>query len=159
MKVMLLISLFFICTISVANASEFWSLKFDAWVGEPAIVTVGKTINLPVYVKNNGLLEDTYDVNVTVVGSSQNVIIENPSFVIGPVKYGEVKSLSSKITLLVAEDAGIDIKVKSTAYSSAVWSKTTTIKSGLASLPDFDFLGIVQMMILVSILFLISKKL
>ena len=140
-----------------ANAAEFWSIKFDAWVGEPSTATVGKTVNLPVYVKNNGLLEDSYSVNIT--SDSANVFIENPSFTIGPVKYGEVKSLYSKMTFLVAADSSITITVSSTISPSTSWSKTLKIKSGIASLPEFDFFGVVQIMIMVFVLLLISKKL
>jgi len=153
-RLMILIGLIFFASV---NAAEFYSLKFTTWVGEPSAATVGKTINLPVYVKNEGLLNDSYSVSITT--GSPNVLIETPSFTIGPVKYGEVKSLSSKITFVVAADSNINIVVTSVVYPSASWSKTLTIKSGLASMPEYDFFGMVQIMILVFILLCMSKKL
>lgn len=153
-RFLVLISLILFASV---NAADFWSVKFDAWVGEPSAATVGKTINLPVYVKNNGLLEDNYSVSIT--SDSANVFIENPSFTIGPVKYGEVKNLFSKVTFLVAADSSMTITVSSTISPSVSWSKMLKIKSGIASLPDFDFFGVVQIMIMVFVLLIISKKL
>jgi len=138
-----------------ANAAEFWSIEFDAWVGETTTATVGKTVSLPVYVKNNGVLEDSYTVSTTS-DPANNVFIENPSFTIGPVKYGEVKSLSLKITFLVAADSNMTITVNSTTSPSVNWSKTLQIKGGLASMPEFDFFGVIQIMVLVFVLLILK---
>lgn len=154
MKVFLmLIGLIFFTSVSAAN---FWSIRFDVWIGETSAATVGKTISLPVYVKNNGLIEDSY--SVTITSNSTSVYIENPSFTIGPVKYGEVKSLPSKITFIAAADSSINVTVTSALYPPNTWSKILKIKSGIASLPEYDFFGIIQIMALVFILLLISKK-
>lgn len=153
-KLILLIILFILPSV---QAFEFYSIKFDAWVGEISTSTVGETIELPIYVKNLGALQDSYAVSVK--SSSSSIYIQDQSVSINSVKTNEIKNVFSRMTITVGgSNVNIAVNVSSTTRPNYSWTKTITIKSGLASLPDFDYLGIVQIMIISTVLFAIAFR-
>lgn len=153
-KLILLIILFILPAV---KAFDFYSLKFDAWVGEISTSTVGETIELPIYVKNLGALQDSYAVSVK--SSSSSIYIQDQSVSINSVKTNEIKNVFSRMTVTVGgSNVNIAVNVSSTTRPNYSWTKTITIKSGLASLPDFDYLGIVQIMIISTVLFAIAFR-
>lgn len=134
------------------QAAEFYSLKFDFWVGEISTATVGETIRLPIYVKNLGALEDNYTISVT--STSPSIYIQDQSLLISSLKNNEIRSTFSRMTLTVGgSDANVVVTVSSATRPTYSQTKTLTIKGGLANLPDFDYLGIVQIMIISTAVF------
>ena len=139
------------------QAADFYSLKFDFWTGELSTATVGETIKLPIYVKNLGVLEDNYTISVT--STSPSIYIQDQSLLISSLKTNEIKSVFSRMTLTVGgSDTNVVVTATSATKPSYSQTKTLTIKSGLANLPDFDYLGIVQIMIISTAVFALAFR-
>jgi hypothetical protein len=140
---------------------------------------VGQMFTWKVDVLNLGILESNFTVNIT--SHPEGTIWINPSAsTSSSIEYGKVTSFYTQVSFLVAGDVqlwvytrpgadvtacSIDGECSTTVYStqhcfdSKCWSKQELlIKVGLASLPEFDLSGLIQIMLLASVVFAIVLK-
>ncbi|MFH0711235.1 MAG: hypothetical protein V1944_01525, partial [Candidatus Aenigmatarchaeota archaeon] len=126
-------------------------------------VTVGQDYILPVTIKNTGLLRDSYQVNI----SGDNLVyipfnsITTESLSGTPLF--NTQQLLFKMKVLAIPDEGrliqINIKANSTTNTKYGNSLFIQLKPGLASLPEFDIFGVLQIVISSAIIFyLVWKK-
>lgn len=113
--------------------------------------TVGKEFSLPLYVKNNGLLADNYTIWVIPQINPQAVSIIFGNTTLNNIKKGETAESYVKLKALTTDKAYINITVISFTGISA--SQIITLEGGMASLDEFDFVGIIQIIAIASILF------
>lgn len=165
----------------------FWPINFNISVSTSLTVTVGQTFELPVYIKNLGIIVDSYTVNVTPTGTYAYLATVDGVSKTDNASYGEIASALPKITFssTTPDPVKFRIKVKSNTeprtnlntscttdadcsylgdsecYENRCWKiSEISIKAGSASLPEFDWLGIFQIMLLATIsLVFVGKKL
>jgi hypothetical protein len=123
-------------------------------------LTVGREVSLRVNVQNNGLLTDNYTVNVTSPSSylSFSAPLTSTGFLQGSPTNEYGYSLTGVTALAsLGTQTRIDIQVNSTVNQSIGQTITIQLTAGLASLPDFTILGIIQIIILAALI-LWTKK-
>jgi hypothetical protein len=149
----------------------FRPVAFSVWLFG-VTSTIGKEFSLQTNVKNTGLFDDRY--NVTVSTPTPNILaIQNPEAFVGPLKgdsYLNVPETGASYTRLtvLTDEPCVCITVNSTVKadipgsynmdSTGCPANCVKIKSKLASLPDFGFLGILQIILLAGILAYLNFK-
>jgi len=118
-------------------------------------VTVGQDVALPVTIKNIGLFTDSYQVNVT----PNNLIYMPYTSLTTETLYGipliNAQQLLFNMKVLAITDTPIGILVTANSTSNSTYGKQVFIqlKSGSASLPEFDVFGVLQIILLASMAF------
>lgn len=164
---------------------NFWSINFDVYAVDLS-VPLGETFN-PVRIKNFGLLNSIYTINITTYEPSDIVYIENGVSSTDSTPYGHIAepNTSQRITVRVAGSYHFKILVKSNieptnpmfnvscsggkpcpsffgdveCIPDRCWKKMDiTISSGLASLPEFGWSGVVQIILLATVVLFIKFK-
>jgi hypothetical protein len=155
----------------------FYSIKFE--VSSPAVtISVGEPFTLVINVKNVAFLKSSFTTNISFNPSafSPPVLIENPFSSTEEVSYSQIASSFPRITFLATGNANFEIYSKSniepvqnfnTACNSDTdcpafaphcinnrcWAKQmVTISAGKKSLPEFDFLGIIFILLIATVL-------
>lgn len=185
--------IFFILAVMLfvgVDAKQFYPVKYKFWVSGVS-ATVGQPIDMPVYMQNLGLLQDSYTVNVTFTGQGLNpnvIKIENDVSHVEQLPLLQTGKTSAKLTLLSATIRSVTLKIFVTSDSYANYNKNNPcsspsdcsdpndlgrdvyeclsgkcvksteviIKTGMASLPEFNWFGLLQIILLASILALIK---
>jgi hypothetical protein len=166
---------------------SFWAAFFDAIPPSGVTITIGEPFELPVRIRNLGLLEDNYTVKTELVNPADSlyVTIEKDTIVTDSASYKDIVEARPKITFRVAKDSvGIRISVKSNIepkhfsiecndpstdcppYGLAVcggddgcWEEITlALSSKAASLPGLDFFAIIQLMTLATAVLILIRK-
>jgi len=134
--------------------------NFTAWAEGPSLYTTGRPETVSIYVKNLGSVEDSYI--ITPISSSHLIDVSIPSNRIVSLEPGKVGSVFGTITLLgIIETGSVWFNVTPESYPS-VYSLTAPIEIRVGypvSLPEFELLGSIQIIILAASLFLFVKKL
>ncbi|MDI6806378.1 MAG: hypothetical protein QMD14_01010 [Candidatus Aenigmarchaeota archaeon] len=129
----------------------FRYLNFDLSLLPEATFTVGTSL-LPIHVTNKGLLKDTY--NFSAVSLAPHIVgVELLEKSVENLSYGESGGITAKLSILVGESATIYIRANSTTNSQIYKAATITIRAGYASLPDLDFMSLLQIILLAGIIF------
>lgn len=153
----------------------FYPTGFQVFTTQPGSMTVGQQFILGLNIKSTGLIFSNYTVNVSVLPNLQGRIpatVENPVSSTTELKYNEIGKLTPKITFLSAEKGNIKVLTRSnvdpitcidsddcTSYGTGAeciddkcWKMNIVeIIAGTASLPDFNWTGLIQIMILSAI--------
>ncbi|MDI6798537.1 MAG: hypothetical protein QMD12_00860 [Candidatus Aenigmarchaeota archaeon] len=128
----------------------FIPVAFEVTVLPPITLTVGQPFSLPITVKNRGLITDNY--TVVVSSNSHLLLVEAGNTTIVSLKYGESGETYARINILAAVSASIDINITS-AVSCLNKKITIVIEGGMMSLSEFDFIGVVQIILIAALLF------
>lgn len=148
------------------QAVEFWTVKFYVWTS-PLTYTVGKTANVPLYIKGLGILTDNYTLAVLPLSIDESQVAIDKYGQIVELRSGETQRIFIPITPLFSDDNGITLNIvvnstvglqKGCVPSPCSMEKTITISTGLASLPEFGLLGLLQMMLIAVVVLIVSKK-
>jgi len=129
----------------------FYPIAFELAVTS-LTATVGKESSSPLNVKNNGLLTDNYTIWVLPQFNPQSVSVIFGNTTLINVKKGETAESVIKLISLAVETVYINITVIS-ASSGISTSQVITLEGGMASLDEFDFVGIIQIMAIASLFF------
>ena len=159
-KTVLLFSLIlFLLIIDITEAA----VSFKAWAASPVLFTLGKTELVNIYVQNMGETDRyniTYTKNATKQGIKvpQLIGVSMPSYSIKELNTSETGDTFAKITILGPIDAGnITFKITSKKDSLVYHETSVDIKTGLpVVLQEFGLFGIVQILILVTLVLIIS---
>ncbi len=147
-----------------AHATKFWAVMPDVWI-TPFTATVGTTTYMPVYIKTLGLLTDNYTITVTPLPIDVSQVAIGSYGQIIELKSGEVSDIPVPITPLFSDSNEITLTVvaNSTIGSENMCNpppcsvvKEITIKTGMASLKEFETFGL--LLILVGAAVIVSKK-
>ena len=175
------------CTFILANNNlingtfnrSFQPLAFQVEIPSELGATVGKEIPLEVRVTNYGLLKTAYTINISADSSS--VYIEQPILTTEEIKHGETVENQTTISFLTATETNIDVFTRPTSpeiscdcpnyrlffddgvcVSNICWTKKSiSIKVGSMSLPEYGVGGLLQLMIISTIVFtaaIIARK-
>ncbi len=154
--------------------TTFWTLNFSLLPIKNITSTVGSSIVLPLTIKNLGLLDDTYEINITPLTNPNFISIKDRLTNLS-LKSNELGSQSIKITPLFSTSVDLGIWVYSTSpewfncnncpsgfvceASSGKCSKYISLKieSGNSSLSEISSLEIIFLILIA--LFLIYKGL
>lgn len=171
----------------------FWPIKFDVQISGNFNATVGNTFELPIQIKNSGIIVDSYTVNVTPKGPSWYLASVERFNKTDNVSYGKIATSLPKVTFrsTVTDRITFDIMVKSntepivnlntscivgpedtnyvyfgncssigaTCLDGRCWKESSVdIAAGAASLPEFDWFGVVQIILLSAIFLIIFAK-
>jgi hypothetical protein len=160
----------------------FYSIKFQTSVS-PVTITVGEPFTLPINVQNFGLLKSSFTTNISFVPSafSPPVVIENSVSSTEEISYSQIASTFPRVTFLASGNANFEIYSKSNiepvpnfntacnnnadcpnfapyCINNRCWAKQMlTISAGKKSLPEFDFLGIIFILAIATILFILKQ--
>jgi hypothetical protein len=157
----------------------FKPINFDVYSALNGSVTVGKPFALPVNVRNLGLFAGNFTSNTSALVKPQLISIENPIGLIENLKYNNIGEIYSKVTFLSAEKINFKVLVKSNidpstcsisadcsylgsdaeCIASKCWKRITVeINSGMSSLPEFNWTGLLQIIILSTVVVFFSKR-
>ena len=91
---------------ALAEAKEFWPVNFTVNIQNTSTI-VGSEANLPIYITNKGIMNDSYVVNTTVYGEKKPkvMIVEQPIIHTDIVIPEQTLSLISKVRALSSEDS------------------------------------------------------
>lgn len=137
---------------------------FDAWVGAPALFTIGKTELVNIYVRNKGNTDDSYNVTNYSKSATRNpfqdvshlVIVSIPSYKIKTLKANETGDTFAKIILLGPIDSG-SVTFNITNSTGGYQLVTISLATGSPiALSEFDFSGIIQILILTFFILVVS---
>jgi hypothetical protein len=154
------------------NNIKFKPIYFGATYTPPSAVTLGEEFGIKIDVTNLGLLPDNYTVKVESTNPSViNVIygegkIENlasncPKLIFPDVAYdcaAVSKTFEAKLIPLTAGNAYIKINVTSSTSGITLALSWIQVTSGVKSLSEFDMFGILQIIILSTIILIFWKK-
>jgi hypothetical protein len=155
----------------------FYSIKFETLVS-PVTITVGEFFTLPINVQNFGLLKSSFTTNISFIPSpfSPPVVIENPVSSTEEIYYSQIASTFPRIVFLATGNANFEIYSKSNiepvsnfntacnnnadcpdfapyCINNRCWAKQMiTISAGKKSLPEFDFSGIIFILLIATVL-------
>lgn len=122
----------------------------------PVAITIGEPFSLPIQVKNLGLLTDNYTVEVTPL--LPNVGVEQKYTYLKDVERGETVETRVRLAVLSLQPTP-RIKVNVTSSISGFHiSKIIEFEGGVASLPEFGLIGILQIMIIAALVVVFIKK-
>lgn len=138
---------------------SFSPLAFNATAALGSL-TVGRSVPLRVNIQNNGLMTDQYTVNFT--STSLYIQFSNPNTQTDNLQgnpTNESGYVQTDVTALASMGTGtqINIQVNSTVNPAIGQQISIQLTAGLASLPDFTFLGIMQILILAALILLAKK--
>lgn len=147
---------------TASNATFNISFYPIAFVANASLgsLTVGTSAPLRVNVMNTGLRADNYTINISA--NVPYVSIDRNSSVLGPLNGLPVNQSSYVSTDLTAnayfnQPIIVKIYVNSTTVPSIGQYIQIQINAGLASLPDFTMFGIIQIIILATLVLLWRK--
>lgn len=143
--------------------TSFYPIAFIANTSlSSSSITVGDQIQLLIYVQNIGLFLDNYTVNITSPASY--VYISNPLTSTGLVTgnpFNQSAYTSTSIAALAALNPNQQITlfaiINSTVKPVIGQVIPIVFSTGLASLPDFTILGIIQIIILAVLILALTK--
>jgi hypothetical protein len=160
----------------------FYPTGFQVFTTQSGSITVGQQFILGLNIKSVGLIFTNYTANVSVLPNLQGVIpaiVENPVSNTTELKYNEIGKLTPKITFFSAEKANVKVLTRSnvdpftctdntdcTSYGSGAeciddkcWKmNVVSITASTNSLPDFNWTGLLQIMILSAIILIVSRS-
>jgi len=146
---------------------QFWDpiscFKFDFWVEpEHGIFKVGSETRINLYIKNTGAFADNYGINYNVT-DNPNLIKVNMAGAspVNDVVKGEIRVVYPRIIVLATTASGkVFFNATSLTDQNVTRNATLTVlPSDLpVSLPEFGFIQIFMIIILVAIVFLNAKN-
>ena len=152
---LLIIFLYFFLVNNIVKAADF-----DAWVGAPAIFTIGKPEEVNIYVRNNGPT-DSY--NITYTKFARKNLQDVPHLVSVAKEYYTIKLLTTNetgdtfamITLLGPIDSGnVTFNITSVDHTKEV--SISLISGSPMVLSEFNLSGLIQILILAIFILIIS---
>ncbi len=149
-------------------------------------VNVGEQFNFPLSVIPLGLIPSTYTFNITEVSAPKALFIERSIASTEKLGYGDAGRFSPQMLFLVAPLTNARVEVLTTANSDPITCTTDAhcsyltdgkciiptgqpngkcwkrleiqLKSGKASLPEFDAFGFLQIMLIAGVLLFVRRK-
>ena len=140
---------------TAASAVDFQSILFTFWA-EDISGQRGETVELPVNVKNLGILTDKYIVTIIVPPQYSSLVsVLDKQITTGEIKFNELQKVPTRIIFLSStHQAQLNVTVQSSncqtqECSPAIASQSMLVyvRSGVASLPDFNPLGILLILL------------
>jgi len=146
--------------------TTFYPLKFDLFISQNFTVTVGKEFSMYIIIKNNGVFNDSYIQTVNAFPS--NLIAIDPrtqTATIGPLKgnsFGSTPetftSIAKVVVLSTSSPIDLFVYANSTTSNTVYQMRTVEIRAGISSLPDFSWVGILQIIVLASAVLFFKLK-
>lgn len=133
---------------------------YEVWVEAPPIFTLVRTQSINVYIKNLGASDNNYNVTYEASASSglHLINIYMPINRTKTIKPGDVGSVLARVTLLgPIVSSGITFTVEPDSGNPPSIDKSINLITGSAiNLPEFGLIGLIQLLILASLLLVVS---
>jgi len=159
----------------------FKPIEFDAYSALNGSATVGKSVVVPVNVRNFGLFAGNFTSNTSVLdpNNANLVFIENPIGLTENLTYNGIGQTYSRVTFLSAEKINLKVLVKSNldqttcsgdsdcnylgsgaeCINNKCWKKIAIgINPNMSSLPEFNWTGLLQIIIISTVVIFFSKR-
>lgn len=151
------ISIFFLTLLIPTNVHA----QFDVWVEAPTIFTIAKIESVNVYIKNKDVVDENYNVTYTKStappGGEYLINVYLPVNRTKTIKPDDVTSVLARVTLLGPVAGGsIRFTVDSDSGASFTTPQTLLITGPPINLPEFGLIGLIQLLILASLLLVVS---
>jgi len=157
-EVYLLFISIFLITLSIPT--KVHAQNPEVWAEAPPIFTIAKTGSINIYVKNTGATEEKYDITYTVTvqpSGSHLINVHLPIDKTKTIKPGDIGSVLARITLLGPIPQPATISFTATADGSSGTSEDIPlISASPINLPEFGLIGLIQLLILATILLVVS---
>lgn len=135
------------------TTKTFYPISFQVSMPSSISSTVGEAVNFVVTIKNNGTLSDSYKVEISS-SNPDRLVVENGEQTTKELAKNGIHQVYSEMTMLTTQSANANIEISSElseAYSKISFEGQLNVKGGVVSLPDFDVFGILQIMLLSSL--------
>ena len=160
----------------------FYPTYFEIFTTSEGSVTVGTPFILGLNIRSLSLIAGNFTSNVTVqenIGGLILAIVKNPIDQTSVLKYNQIGKINREITFLSAETTHLEVLTKSDVdptvcfddeecidfgpeakcIDGKCWKRNiVTINADRASLPEFGWIGLLQIMILSAVAILLIKK-
>jgi hypothetical protein len=138
---------------------------FEAWVEGPELFTVGRAELTSIYVRNVGNIDDSYNISFTKEATKNGYDVSHlinvymPSRRVSLVEPNRIGNTFATITLSGPVDDG-SVTFNITSEKSSVYKEVSIqLVTGMPlNLPEFGFLSLIQMLVLVFFIFMINLK-
>jgi len=146
----------------------FYPINFNIYISPDLKVAVGKENSMSVVVQNIGVITDNYTQNVTAFPANFVTLdSKTRSTYFGPLvgdSFGNTPqsfvSLAKFVILSTTSPINIIVNITSAANTTIYKEQVVQLRAGISSLPDFGWIGILQIAVIAAIvLFLVRKKL
>jgi hypothetical protein len=122
-------------------------------------VTVGESFRLPVNIRNNGLISDSYHVVVEPLeASAQYVTVENGDVYTETSTTNETVTVYPRVTILVARPVTLGVTITSEANPLVNEYREIQLDGGAVSMPGIGLFGLLQIIVLAAALLFVSKS-
>lgn len=145
------------------QTKAFYPISFQVSMPNSISSTVGDETNLAITIKNNGTLSDSYKIKI-VSSNPDRLLVENGDQTTSILGTNYIQQIYSKLIMLTTQSASATVQVSSELselYQKISFQGALSMKGGVVSLPDFDVFGMVQIILLSSLVlvsFLFSKS-
>lgn len=187
-KIFILSMIFLLLLFTGAHAKQFYPVKYNFWTSGSSL-TVGKSIDMPIYVQNLGLLSDSYNVTAAYSGGGNNpniIKIDNAVSQTEQLSNLQIGKTSARLSLQSSTSGSITLRVYVMSITDSTYNPKSTCSSspdcnylgtdsfcfsgkcarftdvilitGMTSLPDFGWLGLLQIILIASILVFLKFK-
>jgi len=151
------ISIFLITILIITNIHA--QTNFELWVEAPPIFTIAKTESVNVYIKNTGAIDNNYTVTYTADATigSHLINVYMPIIRTKTLKRGDVSSILARVTILGPVTGGwVQFTVTPDSGAPDTSPQILLITGSPINLPEFELIGLIQLLILASLLLIIS---
>jgi len=143
--------------ISSVETANFYPIEFEVTIPSQMSVVVGERTTVAITVKNKGTLDDSYSVTVTAE-NPEIIRIETGTQSTEVLQTNYAQQVYEYVTLLSSEEtANVNIVVGSESYTGITYdpegATDIIVRGTYKSLPEFGFLGLLQIMIFASVIF------
>lgn len=134
----------------------FVSIGFE-YIPSNLVANIGDKITWPVTIRNIGVFDDNYTVNITAVESDAPYLeIDNNILYSDLTLGGQAASLFAGLTPLASEDISFTVNITSHSGLTRTWNVMLTAQN--ISMPDFGFFGIFQIILIASAILVAKRK-
>ena len=146
--------------LTILIATKVNAQDYEVWVKAPPIFTLVRTESVNVYIKNLGASDNNYNVTYATSASSGLHLINvyMPINRTKTIRPGDVGNILARVTLLGPIISGsITFTVEPDSGNPPSIDKSINLLTGsVLNLPEFELIGLIQLLILTSLLLVVS---
>jgi len=136
---------------------------FNSWAEGPGLYTIGRMELANIYVRNTGNIIDSYNITGVIKTAKkgfdsvpQLIEVSIPSNIISSVNNGTVGNTFASITLKGQVDQGnVTFIINSSTTGDSSIATISIVGGSPVALPEFELIGIIQIIIIGSIIFVL----
>jgi len=146
--------------------TTFYPVNFNLFVSPNITVDVGDQLEMQIVLQNIGMIQDRYVYNITAYPS--NLVAwdqRTRNATVGPLvgnSYGNVPQSETSVAkmriLSTISPITLLVNASSLTNNTIFYTRTVQVRAGVSSLPDFDWTGILQIVVVATAAFFLMSR-